>query len=289
MAGRRVKIGMIALLLLGTTLAAGWRLYRPERLLRSRATWVLDYHREAPDTQGYWLDEHTLLLVTGDPYQGYRWPSQWTGKVQRLDTRTGQRTPEVGLTRMLNSLCAEPMECEPAPSGKWLLWTVTYSADGYPNPVLSTLDGKRHYHWEADKFDVQRWANACQWIRHLRHSDEEVSFTPAPGANNGKLEPSLLPVYVNDVRHPEKHQEIAANSPQAHTLFASLAPDGKEYVLEPQAGSNPPTGWHLAVYDVFDYHIRYDAKPLRTLPLNLPFTPQYGSSTTSPDYQKHRL
>ena len=43
MAGRRVKIGMIALLLLGTWLAAGWRLY----LVLS------GYYVPAP--HGYWI------------------------------------------------------------------------------------------------------------------------------------------------------------------------------------------------------------------------------------------
>ena len=197
----------------------------------------LDYQQEKPETEGHWLDAHTLLLVTGDPHSGYRMPSDWTGKVQRLDTRTGQRTTDVGLTSMLNSLHAEPMRCEPSPNGQFLLWVVAVTPDHYPNWILSSLDGKRHYNWEAGKFEEKLWINAYQWS-HWNPREEEENPLASSGIETAQGTEGPLPtVYVRDVRHPEKEQKLTANSPQAHALFASLSPDGKEYVLEAQEGS----------------------------------------------------
>lgn len=126
MRGNRMVKSLMGLLLILAIGGLCWRLLLSERLLRQQMVQVLDYQRE-PDTRGSWLDAQTLLLVTGKSETSQNHlldvPAHWKGKVQRLNIQSGNRTPDLGLTRMLNSLHAEPMTCTVAPGSQWLLWT----------------------------------------------------------------------------------------------------------------------------------------------------------------------
>ena len=179
---RRVLGGLIVILLFGSGGLCLWMQRTSERLLMARSRRIIDKNKIGHLTEAYWLEAHTLLLVTSDSDKDdLLEPAKWTGKVERLDTQTNLRVRDPALTHLLNNLHIEPMGCEAVPGGKWLLWTVTETMDHYPNPLVSTLDGQRYYIWPANKFDHQYWLNSYQWIdqEHFPYNAEAPNSNPS--------------------------------------------------------------------------------------------------------------
>jgi hypothetical protein len=260
---RRMTNMVVACVLVAFIAAVVQHFWRGPRPLLQVATKVIALR---PSEWGIGFNGHTLVLVTTVKDSTFPDPTDWVGRVDILDTSTGKRVPAPGLTRMLNSLHEIPVECDPSPDGKWLLWTVTGGMDRYPIFYVSTLDGSRHYHWEAGKFDTTSWLNDPIWLVRDHQSSEEQPM-----------------IHLYDVNVPQRPRKMRANAADTRSLITDLAAWKSAFDIDDtnQQAANEVT---IAEYDAAESYLVDNPIPKHNSPVPIPATASVQDVKVSPDH-----